>query len=319
MHVERGIYMGIMMVTSLNSYAKNMEMKMRWHQRQEENDYAPDNSGSVDETFQKQVDEMRYPKDDRSYTMEADIEAKLTAGKKLNGQELQYLKAHDPAAFQTAKIIERERASYEKELESCTTKEQVEQLKNDHIAAAVKRLNAIRDNKSLSAEKKRDLIRMEHYRAASLDDAMYEFTKSPFYKNLPEEAKGQGDTEEDKKAGLGQSLQSVEASRAGLDKMAEDAAQYDPALSETDMEKKAPLPAQSPEDAQEERTILKAVLDEEARWAREEEENSTKPQKEDGAHALNLQLTKQARNAYLAAQSDSDSVPADTSRIDIRR
>ena len=84
-------------------------------------------------------------------------------------------------------------------------------------------------------------------------------------------------------------------------------------------EEKDALPAKSQEDALEERPILKAVSDEEVRWAREGEENSTKPQKEDGALTLNLQLTKQAKNAYLAAQSGSDTAPADTPKIDVKR
>ena len=53
--------MSIMMVTSLSSLAKNMEMRMRWQKRQEEGDYAPDNAAPADDTFKKQVDEMRYP------------------------------------------------------------------------------------------------------------------------------------------------------------------------------------------------------------------------------------------------------------------
>ena len=74
------------MVTSLNSYVKNMEMAVRWKERQEEKDYAPGSTGegedSASKAFQKKADEIRYPQYDRSSQMEADIELKLTAGKK---------------------------------------------------------------------------------------------------------------------------------------------------------------------------------------------------------------------------------------------
>lgn len=76
--------------------------------------------------------------------MEADIEIKLTAGKKLSGEEMLYLKNHDKAMYQKAKIIKRERDAYEKTLTSCKTKDEVEQLKADYASAAVRRINAIR-------------------------------------------------------------------------------------------------------------------------------------------------------------------------------
>ena len=110
--------MGIMMITSLNSYAKTISMAMKWQKRQEENNYAPGSTdpGSVQDSFQKQLDQIRYPGYDRSSQMEGDIEIKLTAGKRLSAEEMLYLKNHDRSTYQKARIINRERGAYEKAL-----------------------------------------------------------------------------------------------------------------------------------------------------------------------------------------------------------
>ena len=110
--------MGIMMVTSLNTYMKNMELTARWQKRQEEGDYAPDAPEFVDHSFQNKVEEDN-PLPERSDQMEMDIEIKLNAGKELSAMEMVYLKAYDPATYQKAKTISQERKAYEKALESC--------------------------------------------------------------------------------------------------------------------------------------------------------------------------------------------------------
>ena len=126
--------MGIMMVTSLSSFAKNMQMAVRWQERQEKSDFAPDKVEFVDKSFQNKVDE-KTPPPKRSSQMEMDIEIKLTAGKKLSAEEMRYLKTYNPSTYQQAKTIEQERKAYEKALESCKTKDEVEQLKAQQAAA----------------------------------------------------------------------------------------------------------------------------------------------------------------------------------------
>ena len=49
--------MGIRMITSLNIYAKNMEMSARWQERKATGDYAPDEPAFVDHSFQNKVEE----------------------------------------------------------------------------------------------------------------------------------------------------------------------------------------------------------------------------------------------------------------------
>lgn len=285
--------MGIMMVTSINSYAKNMQMVMQWQKKLEDEDYLPGGAATDEDDFRKKLDELRKEQDDRSLQMGSDIELKLTAGKKLSGEEMLYLKTHDRSTYQAAKQIEQERIVYEDALAACTTKAEVEQLKADYAAAAVKRINALRNDPSVSDEKKRFLFRIEHFRAAALDDAMHTFMDSADYKQLPE----------------GEAPQSDEAGAAGASEKGAEG---------TDPQKQIPAQEEAADDAAEEGSIMKAILDEEARWAREAEEEVDPDPAQPGQGAEGSHFAR-AKAAYLAAQSYE--TPAETSRskIDTRK
>lgn len=293
--------MGIMMVTSLNTYAKNMELAARWQKRQAQGNYAPDEPESVDHSFQNKVEEDN-PLPERSGQMEMDIEIKLNAGKELSAMEMVYLKAYDPATYQKAKTISQERKAYEKALESCQTKDEVEQLKARYAAAAVERIRTIRKTPGLSREKKRELLKMEHMKAAALDDGMHEFIDSRKYKMLPagaEDPEGEN-MEGTGKIGLPFVLEPLLDQKTSQDKAAKEAGEYEPIEKDTYQEKKA-AEELSADDAAEEGSIMKALLDEEAGWASEEEENAGAGNAAE--ETFTSSQIKQAKAAYFTART----------------
>lgn len=293
--------MGIMMVTSLNTYAKNMELAARWQKRQAQGDYAPDEPESVDHSFQNKVEEDN-PLPERSGQMEMDIEIKLNAGKELSAMEMTYLKAYDPATYQKAKTISQERKAYEKALESCQTKDEVEQLKARYAAAAVERIRTIRNTPGLSREKKRELLKMEHMKAAALDDGMREFIDSRKYEMLPAgtENPEEENAEETGKNGLPFVLEPFSDQKTSQDKTAKEAEEYEPAEKDTYQEKKA-AEELSADDAAEEGSIMKALLDEEAGWVSEEEENAGAGNAAE--ETFTSSQINQAKAAYFTAQT----------------
>ena len=332
--------MGIMMITSLNSYTKTMAMAMKWQKKQEDADYTPGNTdpAPVQDAFHKKLDEMRHPRYDGSFQMEGDIEIKLKAGQKLSAQEMLYLKAHDPGTYQKAKIINREREAYEKALASYQTKEEVEQLKASYAEAAVKRINAIRNDPYASREEKRAAFQMEHYKAASLDDAMHQFMESSEYEALPSAAASPDASLKNQSALAGTedpharsdspvdglTIGSIQEQQAAQARAAKEAAQYEILDPEDRLEEEPDVPEDPEGDACEEGSIMKAILDEEARWAQEEEdeEKTSDPQDttpaQPGGPSPELGV-KQARAAYMAARSyEADTRPA-APAIDIRR
>ena len=115
--------MSIMMVTSINSYTKSMEMKMKWQKKQTSGDYAADGKTSIDDSTRSRLEEIRESQSDGSKQMAAQIDLKMMSGKRLTAQEMEYLKEHDPETYKKAKAVEMEREAYERELKSCKTKE----------------------------------------------------------------------------------------------------------------------------------------------------------------------------------------------------
>ena len=309
--------MGIRMITSLNMYAENMKMTARWQERQVTGDYDPDEPTFVDHSFQNKIEEDD-PRPERSEQMEMDIEIKLNAGKKLSAEEMLYLKAYAPDTYQKAQTILQERTAYEKELESCQTKDEVEQLKSRYASAAVERIRAIRKTPGLSSRNKRELLKMEHMRAAALDDSMHEFVKSREYEMLPEgpENQEEGNMEGNEKAGPGFIMRSLQEKKDSLIKAAEEAEVYETAEKGVEQEKKGDAKEVFDDDAEEEGSIMKAILDEEARWAREDEENAASGN-EPAEETFTSSQINQAKAAYFDAQVYT--IYEGAARIDIKK
>ena len=151
--------MSIMMVTSINSYTKSMEMKMKWQKKQTSGDYAADGKTSIDDSTRSRLEEIRESQSDGSKQMAAQIDLKMMSGKRLTAQEMEYLKEHDPETYKKAKAVEMEREAYERELKSCKTKEEVQRVKAAHAAAALDRVNDIKNNPNIPSGKKLELIK----------------------------------------------------------------------------------------------------------------------------------------------------------------
>lgn len=201
--------MSIMMVTSLNTYTKNMEMKMKWQKKQAEKDYSAqkaDSESGKDTTVRRQLEEIRDSRQDHSAQMAAQIDMKMTAGKRLSAKEMEYLKEHDPETYKKARAIEMEREAYERELKNCKTKEEVQRVKAAHAAAGLDQVNNIKNNPNIPSGKKLELIKQELSKSTALEDSMGSFVKSGEYKKLPTEAerlKAEKDMEEARKEELG--------------------------------------------------------------------------------------------------------------------
>lgn len=198
--------MSIMMVTSLNAYTKNMEMKMKWQKKQAEKDYTAHEASSADSAVLRQLEDIRESQKDNSAQMAAQIDLKMMSGKRLSAQEMEYLKEHDPETYKKAKAIEMEREAYERELKNCKTKEEVQRVKAAHAAAGLDQVNNVKNNPNIPSGKKLALIKQELAKSTALEDSMRSFVKSGDYKKLPTEAerqKAEKEMEEAKKAEMG--------------------------------------------------------------------------------------------------------------------
>jgi hypothetical protein len=62
------------------------------------------------------------------------ILAKLESGKRLSAKEMDYLRTHDPVAYQKARRLEQKRVMMETKLKQCKSKQEVNEVVGDAIA-----------------------------------------------------------------------------------------------------------------------------------------------------------------------------------------
>ena len=205
--------MSFTMVTSLNTYAKNMKMQMKWEQRRTNGDYSHDNTTSFARQLQQEaagisgglgVNGIGEPTGGSSHqSIMSGIRAKLNAGKKLSSSELSYLKKNDPETYQHVKAMEAERKAYEQRLRRCKTKEEVQRLKASQMASSLDRVRAVNNNPNIPDGEKLKLTMQEHQKVSSVTDATIKFAESGEYRKLPTEAekrKAEKDLKEAKEA-----------------------------------------------------------------------------------------------------------------------
>lgn len=196
--------MNVMMISSINTYTKNMSMKMKWQQKRASGDYGTEKYVSADKWGKEETQEADHPGKTTGSAEELNkIRTKLNAGKRLTSDEMAYLEEHDPETYRKAKAIEMERQAYEQELRRCKTKEEVQRVKMSHAASSLSAVNEIKNNPKIPDGKKLELIVQEHRRFSSIEEATQKFVDSGRYSKLPteqEQHKAQKEMEEARKA-----------------------------------------------------------------------------------------------------------------------
>jgi hypothetical protein len=176
-------------VQSLNVYTRNMEMQMKWQKKQDTSDFTADGSMKLDNDLtRRQAEEIRQSRADGSDQLSKQIDLKLNSGQKLTAEEMDYLRKHDPQAYQRVKSIEAEQKNYENELKKCKTKEEVERVKMAHTATSLNAVNSIMNNPVIPEEKKFELVMHEHRKNQAFQASTQEFVESGEYEKLPTEA-----------------------------------------------------------------------------------------------------------------------------------
>lgn len=103
--------------------------------------------------FQEQADKIRESK------KSTDIDTKLQAGGELTAEEIEYLKKNDPDALKEYEEVQRERASYKKQLKNCKSKEEVEKLKMTKMGHYMAEAKEIMNDPYIPKAKKYELMK----------------------------------------------------------------------------------------------------------------------------------------------------------------
>lgn len=193
--------MDFLMINSVNSYVKGLDMKGRWRQKKEKADFSEDYTLNErqrkNEMFKKSYMEQRE-NDDSDKTLSA-INNKIAVGSKLTPDEMKYLQVKNPTLYQKLKDIEKEKKQYEEDLKKCKTKEDVDRLKMSKISSSLSAINSVKNNPNIPESKKLEIAAQEQRRLNELGKIEAKFIKSGEYAKLPteeEKAKAEKDMRE---------------------------------------------------------------------------------------------------------------------------
>ncbi|MEY8337779.1 hypothetical protein AALB16_07060 [Lachnospiraceae bacterium 62-35] len=180
--------MDFMSIQSIGSYTKTLKLQMKWEKKKQSGEFTASSMKPIGGAGDGQSGIVGSDSDTKGDEKLKAIQQKLYSGKKLSQAELEYLQQKDPIAYQRAKIVAQEQASYEKELKRCRTKEEVQRLKLSRAAASLAAVNEVKNNPNIKGGEKLKAILFEQQKMAAVEKATNKFVKSGKYAQLPTEA-----------------------------------------------------------------------------------------------------------------------------------
>lgn len=181
--------MNFLMINSVNSYVKGLNMQSRWRQKKDSGDFSEDYTLNErqrkNEMFKKSY--MEQKENDNSDKTLSAINNKIAVGSKLTPDEMKYLQVKNPTLYQKLKNLEKEKKQYEEDLKKCKTKEDVDKLKMSKISSSLSAINSVKNNPNIPESKKLEVITQEQRRLNELGETEAKFIKSEEYAKLPAE------------------------------------------------------------------------------------------------------------------------------------
>lgn len=184
-------------------------LESKWQQKKQDISKANRGNLTVEECelqrFQEQADSIRESK---KYT---DIDTKLQAGGELTAEEVEYLKKNDPEALKEYEEVQRERASYKKQLKNCKSKEDVEKLKMTKMGHYMAEAKEITNDPYIPKAKKYELMKKMLKKTSAVETEQEKFLQSSSYAQLPD-----GEKEAGKKDNIEDEIQQEEKEGTAL-------------------------------------------------------------------------------------------------------
>lgn len=178
--------MDFTIISSIGNYTKTLKLQTQWEIKKQSGDVTG-HSKSLNDLLSATVAsdaEKEHTDGDKL----SEIMQKVYSGKKLSGEELEYLQAKSPELYQKVRDMEQEQKSYENELKKCKTKEDVQRVKMSHIGKSLATVKSVENNPNITMEKKLETAQLENARANGIAARTEAFVRSASYKALPTEA-----------------------------------------------------------------------------------------------------------------------------------
>ncbi len=185
-----GDHMDFLMINSVNSYVKNINLQNKWQRKKDTNNFITDDKLNekqrLNEQFKKSYMEQQEtsPEDETL----SSIYSKIEMGSRLTADEMKYLKCKNPTEYQRIINLENEKKKYERQLKECKTKDDVQKLKFSKVASSLSTINSVKNNPNIPDGKKLEIAAQEHKRMTEMNKIECEFVKSGEYSKLPTQA-----------------------------------------------------------------------------------------------------------------------------------
>lgn len=170
---------------TIRSTVKLAEMDSKWQQKKksgklwEKKDLDPVAKQILQ--YKEDLEQMRESK------KLADISTKLKAGSSLTSEEIEYLQRNNPELYREYEEIQNEKKAYERELENCKTKDDVEKLKMNKMGSLLAEAKSIMNNPNIPEGKKLGLMEKILKKTMGIQAVHMDFVKSARYISLPTE------------------------------------------------------------------------------------------------------------------------------------
>ena len=169
---------------TIYSAGKMTELDNKWKQKKE--------SGKI---FQKEMTaeekQMQRFQEDLAKMRESDqlasITTKLKSGQSLSPEEIQYLKRNNPQIYREYQELQEEKKAYERELENCKTKEDVEKVRLNKMGSILAEAKSISNNPNIPKGQKKALLEKLVMKTMGIQGVHMDFVKSSRYASLPTE------------------------------------------------------------------------------------------------------------------------------------
>lgn len=176
-------------MSTLGDYSKALTLQTKWQQKKNtgriaEKELTP--TEQKNEAFKQSYYEMKEQEPEVDQTL-SEIRTKIEYGQKLTPDEVDYLRSHDPQAYQSVRRTEQAAKQYERELKRCKTKEEVQNLRMEKANESLARIRSISNNPNIPEEKKLEFAAQEQRHMDALNRVHTRFVEKGGYEQLPTE------------------------------------------------------------------------------------------------------------------------------------
>ena len=148
------------------------------------------NAGKTSELTSEQRELQMYQSqadDIREGQKPAAIDIKLASGSRLNAEEIEYLKKHNPQALKDYEEEQRERENYKRQLRNCRSKEEVERVKTAKMGEFLSSCKSIASSPYIPKDQKCAMLKKLLREVMGIQEEHQEFVESAQYAILPDE------------------------------------------------------------------------------------------------------------------------------------